>query len=70
MWTVYAPGTDDQPQYLARKWVRRAGGGGPTDQTMRAWTLTELREGIRAEGFDVCMARSPVDAPNIVEVWL
>ena len=59
---------DDHPEaFVARKWIIR-GEPIPTNETLEAETLEELREKL-SEG--LCrIPRSPGDDPIIVESWL
>jgi len=71
MWTVYAPGTDGQGQYVARCWHVEGGEATPTGHTMHAMTLELMRALLtRMVGCDTVFPRQDGDEFNIVETWV
>lgn len=68
LWTVYCRPKDWPHGYIARRFEIHPSESYPTEDTVKADTLQELRLHM-PEGM-VALGRSPDDDPVIVEVWI
>lgn len=69
VWTVYDHPLDYPGGYIARRHEAHADGCRPTEDTITAPTLQEIRDYMDLMGL-ACMPREVGDDPCIVESWI
>lgn len=66
--TIYEKPLDFPDDFVARVWDGK--GPKPTNTMIKRFTLQEIREDIRAAGFETKFIRADDDDPHIVETWM